>query len=278
VADLNEVELFDCLGIEGFIGANLMRFAKWQIDFSKKHVIISDQISRLPIDESVPVPFTVNGQGTPQVTLEVDGAPVKMELDYGSTGGFSLNRSLLADLPLGRIVNRSFGLSSIGLYGGMDDTVTYYRFGRIQLGGLIFRDQVIKFESDGSTLIGTDVLRHFILTLDWEHYRLYLQPLRDLPATYHSFGLIITPEYGKMRVARVFENSPAGRAGLRTGDEILSLDDRPDYTWLRNDGCALYHFFLDTAPLPDSLPLEFRRNGKVRQVILRPADLYQYGR
>jgi len=278
VADLNEVTLFDCLDIDGFIGANLMRLAKWQIDFSTRRITISDQISQLPTGGGIPVPFSVNGQGTPYLKLGIDGVPVKVELDYGSTGGFSLNRHLLADLPGGRIVNRSFGLSSIGLYGGMDDTVTHYRFGQIQLGNLLFQDQVIKFESSGSALIGTDVFRHFIVTFDWERYQLYLQPLHDLPRTYQSFGLVILPRYGKMIVARVFENSPASRAGLRIDDEVRSLNGRPAYTWLKNEGCALYHFFLDTESLPDSLPLEFLRDGELRQVSLEPADLYQYGR
>jgi len=70
------------------------------------------------------------------------------------------------------------------------------------------------------------------VVIDVPHGHLYLQPnaLFDTPFAFDQAGMALlpgTPGSLAIEVADVVNGSPAAEAGVRTGDEILRIDDRP---------------------------------------------------
>lgn len=85
----------------------------------------------------------------------------------------------------------------------------------------------------------------------------------------------ITPEEAKRRghdtqrgalVVRVFAGSPADRAGLRTGDVITAVADRPV------DSREAFSTFTSTLAANSTVTMTIDRDGDLRKVQIRPAD------
>jgi len=83
-------------------------------------------------------------------------------------------------------------------------------------------------EPDG--YIGNEYFRRFLLTLDYPHMRLLLEPnqqYHDPPAPYDGSGLGIEGRGGSLIVAAVASGSPAAQAGIAIGDLLATLDGEP---------------------------------------------------
>ncbi|HVT39312.1 MAG TPA: PDZ domain-containing protein [Gemmatimonadaceae bacterium] len=85
-------------------------------------------------------------------------------------------------------------------------------------------------EEDG--LIGVGVFRRTRMIIDYPHTRIILEPRGrfDLPDTVDASGLSVVAEErpaGAFRVAYVVDGSPGATAGVRSGDEILRVDNQP---------------------------------------------------
>jgi regulator of sigma E protease len=95
-----------------------------------------------------------------------------------------------------------------------------------------------------------------------------------------SLGL----DWAEMYITEVDEESPAAKAGLRRGDEILSVDGRAYSNWsMMTDSIqnAISKELLERnqtgsdEPVEPSFQLTFERNGSVKETTLRP-DVIEY--
>jgi regulator of sigma E protease len=95
-----------------------------------------------------------------------------------------------------------------------------------------------------------------------------------------SLGL----DWAEMYITEVDEESPAAKAGLRRGDEILSVDGRAYSNWSMMTGSiqnAISKELLERnqtgsdEPVEPSFQLTFERNGSVKETTLRP-DVIEY--
>jgi len=85
-------------------------------------------------------------------------------------------------------------------------------------------------QAGASGLIGYDVLKQFILTIDLRHNQLFLRPdpqYHPDPLRYTTIGIQVQTQGTTFLVASVWEESPASKAGIRAGDEILKIDGKP---------------------------------------------------
>ncbi|RAJ01504.1 aspartyl protease [Chitinophaga skermanii] len=76
-------------------------------------------------------------------------------------------------------------------------------------------------------MVGNDLLRRFNLTLNYEKKEIYLMPnshFRD-PFDYSYTGLVIYLINGQIMVTDVIKGSPAEKAGIKPGDEILAVNN-----------------------------------------------------
>jgi membrane-associated protease RseP (regulator of RpoE activity) len=93
------------------------------------------------------------------------------------------------------------------------------------------RRSFLAFEGiDG--LAGSTLFHGGRLILDYYRHRAIVEPVGGVgrDCKYDESGLILTarsPDYHYFAVRYVVDHSPAGDAGIRPGDQILSIDDRP---------------------------------------------------
>jgi hypothetical protein len=83
-------------------------------------------------------------------------------------------------------------------------------------------------EYDG--LIGTEILMRFKVIFDYTRHRLILEQndQYSTPSEYDMSGISFRAYGNDLRTFRIYQvlkDSPAGEAGLRVGDELVSIDD-----------------------------------------------------
>lgn len=111
----------------------------------------------------------------------------------------------------------------------------------VQLGRFIFVDPVVHFSQDRrgalasddySGIIGGELLRRFKSVFDYTHKRMILEPNGSMsePFEYDMSGIRLRVEGADLksfRVSTVVEDSPAAEVGVREGDVISAIDDKP---------------------------------------------------
>ena len=85
--------------------------------------------------------------------------------------------------------------------------------------------------TDIAGVIGAEVLKHFMVTLDYRRNRLILEPCDEpKPSETDMAGIVWDaepPDYQTFRVTRVQDDSPASEAGVQVEDVLVSLDGHP---------------------------------------------------
>jgi regulator of sigma E protease len=163
------------------------------------------------------------------------------------------------------IFSFGFGRRLLGFKWGDTDC----RLSLIPLGGYV------KLEGEGDDLVSEDTSalgdgRDFVNRPRWQRFIVYLAgPFMNgvlavavFTALYMAGFGVDASRYDRPIVGAVLPGSPAEAAGLRPGDEILAIDDKPQANW---EGV-----FYEVALRPDrDLKLRIRRDGREMDVSVR---------
>jgi regulator of sigma E protease len=163
------------------------------------------------------------------------------------------------------IFSFGFGKRLFGFKWGETDC----RVSAVPLGGYV------KLEGEGDDLVSEDTSRlgdgkDFLSRPRWQRFLVYLAgPVMNAVLTivvlsgFYMVGFAVEgSRYDRPIVGAVDPGSPADKAGLQPGDEIVSIDGEKLPTWEE----AQYHIILRPEK---SLTLLVRRDGEERKVVLR---------
>ena len=106
-----------------------------------------------------------------------------------------------------------------------------------------------------------------MVTFDYAHQTMYLQPLDPTPTDVGQFdraGMWINAQPDGYRVTEVSAGGPAAEAGIQAGDLITRLDGTvPEF-----DQLSQARALLRSRPAGSRLAVELQRAGAVKQVTL----------
>ena len=155
-------------------------------------------------------------------------------VDIGSSGGVSLNSSLVAKLKLNRVLTDV--KKKIYDTGGVGGSRTDYIFTAkgISVAGYEIEDVVTDFSGntqgmmandkfDG--LVGNAFFERFDVIFDFAKCEIWLRPNRNFGITKrYDSGMTLTPQEDCWVVNGLVEGGNAHRAGVRRGDIIISIN------------------------------------------------------
>jgi hypothetical protein len=193
----------------------------------------------------------ISGKDVPRVGFKLGDRYIGAIIDSGSGGEIALGpRSAdiaFATKPVPAGSTLALGGTQIRLLGRAAEDAT--------LAGVTLRRPLI--ETDAAlNLIGTEVLKHFTLTLDARSGLARFEPQSPGPVEFEpllGIGIGAAPREGAIRITDVFKGSPAELAGLRVGDEVVALEGRPIAELI----CERARLFARTGPAV----LTVRRDG-----------------
>jgi hypothetical protein len=264
--------------VHGLIGFNLFKDYIVNIDYQNEKIMLyrpeyfryrdrkKDIILPLHVEEHKPFLQTII------VTDEMEEVPVKLLVDTGSSDALWLAESSDERIKLPQNHIETFlgrGLSGdlFGIKGRIDG---------IWVGPLIMPKPIVAFPNSDlikqlitannrNGTLGAEILRRFIVTIDYRNSRLTLRPtgrVRD-DFNYNMSGMeVMNPMPGLpiYTIANIRDNSPAHLAGLRENDQILSLNNNNHNSLELND---------------INLLLQSRENKKIKIKVLRNGEEYK---
>lgn len=228
--------------VAGIVGGDFIRQSVLQIDYANKRMAIFDPNSFRETGAGARLPLSFKNS-TPHVQGDLvlaDGGVISTDfsIDLGATRSLALTKPFVeANHLLGRVgptIYRPAGSGMGGVAWGYLGRVAALRLGPVELSSVItalYGDSAGVF-STGSQFqanIGGEILRRFVVTLDYTHKQLILQPNGvtdpfevDMSGAWYQDD----PATGGLKVRDPLPESAAARAGLVDGDVILTIDGR----------------------------------------------------
>ncbi len=228
--------------IYGLIGGNLFQNFIVTINYSENKItLIPSERFHLKVgkhDIKLPIEI-INTRPYVRITVVTDKSkevPVKLLLDTGASDAMFLIAE--SDKRLGIPQKALHNLLGKGLTGELYGRKARYQ--SINIGNLKIKDPIIAFPdsvyaipiieaNDRNGTLGSEILRRFEVTLDYQDSLLILRPNRHLndPFNYSMSGIEVSnplPGYPIFVISNIRKNSTAMEAGLKEGDRIVRIN------------------------------------------------------
>ncbi len=266
------------LPVHGLIGFNLFKDYIVKIDYTSDKLILyrPEYFKYRDSRRDIIMPLHLEGDKpfvrTSVVDENLQEIPVKLLVDTGASDALWLSEK--SDQRIRIPQNHIEAFLGRGLSGDL-----YGIKGRIDglwVGPLVLPKPIVAFPNselidqlisgnDRNGTLGAEILRRFIVTIDYRNNRMTLRPtyrVRD-EFNYNMSGMeVINPMPGLpiFTITDIRENSPAYFAGLRENDQILSLNNTNHKSLELND---------------INLLLQSRENKKIKIKVLREGEEYK---
>ncbi len=266
------------LGVEdqGVLGFDLFRRFVVVVDYGAETLTFIDPARFDPTQAGVGMPLRFY-DNFPMAAGSFEGVPGAFLIDTGSgpemtiTKPFADAYHLRESHPKGVVAVDGWGAG-----GRVIDYVTRAR--NLTLGPVEVRNLVAGFATQTKGgfadpylqgVVGTQLLKRYVVTFDYAHRRIYLKalpgPVADTGVADRS-GAWINKSAGGFEVVDVTPGGPAAQAGVKVGDQITEVDGRAASTLsladlrarLRDAGVAQVVFTLEGAGRPRRAELRLR--------------------
>ncbi|MCX2452619.1 hypothetical protein OQX61_15180 [Pedobacter sp. PLR] len=206
-------EIFPCIGVQGYIGSDLLQDCTVDIDDQKKEIrITKGGRSSLMSDRQV-LPFVDDAKGIPIVTLNVGKYDeIRVMFDTGSDAFLSLKNDAYEKLKtaeLVQVIREGEGGGSIGVNGrGGAGKQTMVQVPELLIGAFMFTNARAKLGNPPETLLGYQSLKYGKVTIDYVNKLFLFSPFSsdkvDLTNAKHNWNLEIYVHDGQYLVATVW--------------------------------------------------------------------------
>jgi predicted aspartyl protease len=230
-SDLAPISFGIGVPIDGILGSDVLRHFTVKIDFSSGSAQFGTDATILPGGTAVNLQSI---HGLYFVPLTVQGTPMRLLLDTGT------NASIVSSHAWSEITMHwqpQAMLAGVRSTGGSEST-KFALIPTIDIGDATSRN--IPFRVQPETryglfadagfdgLLGSDVLRRYVVTLDLANDRMYLSSDPNNHPDQYQFSTIgiqfVRDEGGSFTIMAVWHPSPAEKAGLKAGDRILAVN------------------------------------------------------
>ncbi|NAS30384.1 hypothetical protein GTQ40_05330 [Flavobacteriaceae bacterium R38] len=271
ITDLSAIsESLGCKEIHGVIGSNLIRKAKWQIDYKNKTIVFSDHLESL-IPNTNDYSINTVGLDFNQMKLEVklNNESLNYLLDTGYNGFIKSNLETFKKIKnqenFDYLESYNIGFSA---FSKNIDTTYYSSIKNISLNTINFQNQIVNFRRTKIPLIGNRFLEHYLFTIDWNTKKIYLAPVKKMKEDFfRKFEIAFGPNYktNTINITRVLSNNNE----LTLGTKLLKINNIDVSKFNKDELCefwkkheyALFNNF-------DKLSIEISNNGTPKEIEL----------
>ena len=186
-----------------------------------------------------PVPMKLAGT-TPVVTVKLDSLQGEFRVDVGSGATVDLHTPFVQQHHLLDAPGQSLDVTSGGFGGSFRTRARRMR--SLTIGPFTLKAPIVGLSQaaagaftseDYAGNLGNQILERFNCTFDYERRVLYLAPGRRFgdPDVFTRSGVQLARFGDRVEAFAVLPDSPAARAGVREGDEVVAIDGRPAREW-----------------------------------------------
>ena len=262
----------------GVIGYDVISRFVVTLDYDDSTLVLHDPASWHYGGTEKPLPMVMNGP-VPAIEGTFDGEDKGLfRLDVGSSSTVDVHAPFAAAKGLKGRMGRTQRVDGVGFGGSFSSEIGRLR--SMSLGPYEWDDPVVVLSTakEGAFAseefagnIGNRVLERFRVTFDYQRREVMLEPGKRYAERDRltRCGALLMRRQGVVTVSSVLANSPADRAGLRAGDQVLSLDGRDIARWDLPEVSAL----LDDGDLNRKVPMRLRRGDTEKSVKIKLAEV-----
>lgn len=247
IFDFDKMLFVSCFDVDGFIGSNLLKNCITHIDVAKKQLVLTDDISRLPLQNAVQMPITLDKQSGPHITYAVN-AKIKFTalFDSGDDDFLTISdktaKKLLKNGYI-KCINEGVGAKSVGAH-GVENSKAHQRwlaeswtFGKQFIENLTFDTK----EGSKEERWGMEMGQYGAITIDYGNKAFYLKMYGDKQAYKRTKTFGFTPglQPDHYSVGFIWSNSPASKINLKSSYKLLSIDNLDIQKRTPETDCAL---------------------------------------
>ncbi|TQD39859.1 retropepsin-like aspartic protease [Haloflavibacter putidus] len=181
INDFNATPIWASLDVDGFIGANLMQHAVWDIDFNKQQITITDDEANLNLPEQViENKLFIGVAGIPSIAAKINGKKVwNFAVDLGYDGGIVIPFSeFKKQTENGQITDfkKSNTQGVIGVYGKQNTTRESYTgiINEIEFGNSTLENVKVYSEQYLEKRFGLNFFRNYRVIINWNSKKIKL--------------------------------------------------------------------------------------------------------
>ena len=229
-----DFELFECLGIDGFIGSSMLKKSVVQFDEQSKHIIITDNIKNLSLKKSFAKKIELSSKHAPliSVVLQKGAKRVrhKVMFDSGQSDFFDLSINVFNWLN-GRMdivdkIAESEGVTSFGIHGiPAKQNHLSLNVPELIINEISFKDVVTTTTNGSNSRIGSKLFEYGTVTLDYNKKRFYFNSFDNISKNDLSrrpWSILSSPQNDKLVVGIIWNKALESEINL--GDEIVSIN------------------------------------------------------
>jgi len=269
--------IFDCMELDGFIGSNQLRNSVVRFSFKDRRIILTDQPDRIsgPAGESTDMYLTLS-QSLPFIWIGLKGKRRGREqvlFDSGMNGFYDLSHrsyEIFKKRKIFKKLGEGVGGNSVGLFGHAQSRLHYkLLLEHMEICKYHFEDISVITTGDNNSRLGSQLIEHGVVTLDFMHRKFYFHPfsvaeVASIRTNNYPFQLTINSD-NRLGIGFVWNDRQL--PGVRPGDEIWSVNGE---MMDRYSLCDLMKKELKFFTLP-SLELVIRHSdGKLQKFVVYP--------
>jgi hypothetical protein len=229
---VNHNSIFECYGVDGFIGSNLLRNSIIQIDNTKKIITLTDNIESLTINKKNGTNLFLDNQSSPIIILTLGNKKKVKEqvlLDLGMNGFYDLSLSkfdLFKKYGLFDVLGSANGSNSMSLFGVDSDRLQHRLFvPNIEINGNKISNVTTMTSSDNNSKIGSKILEYGVVTIDYKNKKFYFTPFeqKEINLIEKMFPFDFIPANNKLYVSFIWDYDLTIK--ISKGDQIIAIDD-----------------------------------------------------
>jgi predicted aspartyl protease len=223
--DFNESPVINCFTNGGLIGKSLIHQAVWNIDYKNSIIKVSDNILDFPLlNDSKKIKIELDKTLNPFFYVLINGKQEKFLLDFGFGGLISLTERTASALNLKNVLEIE-GEGNISANGVVKEKSFIAAIDKISFGGINLKNQIAYYsKSNNLNLIGSELTKYFIVTLNFKDKELVLTPYNDNENNFETFGFSVNISDSKLYINTIFNGLNAQKNGLLINDELISIN------------------------------------------------------
>lgn len=225
--DFSTSPVINCYTNGGLIGKSVIGEAVWQIDYKKSVIRVSDNLAKMPnLDNSEKIKIELDKTLNPFLKLTINGKEEKFMLDFGFGGLISLTEKTASSIKSANKLTIE-GEGNIGANGVLNEKTYVNLLETLTIGKSELKNKVAySSKSNNYNLLGSELTKYFIVTLNFKDKELILTPFADTENSFETFGFNINMDSNKIYVSKLFNGLNAHKIGLLLNDEIINVNGK----------------------------------------------------